>query len=258
MHLRLFQTLIAMALICGAPARADAQQEQEQERDRWRFSTVPLYFWAPVLDGEMSAGPVTRPLFLKFADAVDNVGGAFSFHFEAARGRWGLLTDLDFLQLSTESTFTVAGRTIEGEFEVDNIIFELGGSFLINENRGFGLVGGLRTYTASPKVEFRTADAEAVPIDTSRTSPNAFVGFIFRPRINDRWAFFSRADIGAGDADLTWSGVVGFDFRVASWGSLEFGYKALGIDVTSDDQTVNEYDVTHYGPIVAFRIHRGR
>ena len=37
MHLRLFQTLIAMALICGAPARADAQQEQEQERDRWRI-----------------------------------------------------------------------------------------------------------------------------------------------------------------------------------------------------------------------------
>ena len=129
----------------------------------------------------------------------------------------GVLADLDFLQLSSESTFTVAGRTIEGEFEVDNVIFELGGTYLVNENPRFGLVGGLRTYTVSPKLEFRGTTAGATPIDTSQTSPNAFVGFIFRPQINDRWAFFSRADIGAGDADLTWSGVVGFDFRVTSW-----------------------------------------
>ncbi len=49
---------MAMALVCGAPARADAQPEQDQERDQWRISTVPLYFWAPVLDGKMSAGVV--------------------------------------------------------------------------------------------------------------------------------------------------------------------------------------------------------
>ena len=110
--MRLWETLMAMALICGAPAWADAQQppDQQQQGDRWRISTVPLYFWTTALDGKMSAGPVTRPIFLNMADAVDNLGGAFSFHFEAARGRWGVLADLDFMQLSSESTFTGLDR----------------------------------------------------------------------------------------------------------------------------------------------------
>ena len=59
------------------------------------------------------------------------------------------------------------------------------------------------------------------------------------------------------DADLTWSAVVGFEYRVASWGGVEFGYKGLGMDVKSDDRVVHDYDVTHYGPIFGFRFHWG-
>jgi hypothetical protein len=51
--------------------------------------------------------------------------------------------------------------------------------------------------------------------------------------------------------------VVGFEYRLASWGGLEFGYKGLGIDVKRDDGSLREYDVTHYGPILGFRFHWG-
>ena len=57
---------------------------------------------------------------------------------------------------------------------------------------------------------------------------------------------------------FTWSGLLGVDYRVASWGALEVGYRALGIDVKSDDRLVSEYDVTHYGPGFGFRLHWGR
>lgn len=36
------------------------------------------------------------------------------------------------------------------------------------------LIGGLRTYTLSPKLEFSTAGAQVAPIDVSRTSANVF------------------------------------------------------------------------------------
>jgi hypothetical protein len=251
--MRLLKTLIAVALVCGAAARVDAQQ-----RDAWEVSVVPLYFWATTLDGDLSAGPVTVPILLEFADAADHLGGAFSFHFEASRGRWGVLSDLNFIRLTSSSSFTLAGRTIDGEFELDNVLFELGGSFLVNENTGFGLIGGLRTYTIAARVEFRGTTTAATPIDTSETSPSAFVGFIIRPRISDRWALIGRGDAGAGSADFTWSALVGFEYRVASWGGLEFGYKGLGIDLTRTDQIVHEYDVIHHGPIVGFRLHWAR
>jgi hypothetical protein len=251
-RIRILKTLMAAALIWGTPARADAQQ-----RDRWEVSVVP-YLWLMATDGALSAGQVTVPVFLKFADAADSLDGALSFHFEASRGRWGVLTDLNVIRLSSSSTFTLAGRTIEGEFELDNVMFELGGSFLVNEKAGFGLIGGLRTYTLSPKLQFRGTNTGATPIDTSDTSPNAFVGFVIRQRFREKWAVFGRADLGAGDADFTWSGMVGFEYRVTSWGGLEFGFKGLGIDVKSDDRIVREYDVTHYGPIAGFRFHWGK
>jgi hypothetical protein len=251
-HKRLVTTFMAVAVICGAAARADAQP-----RDEWQVSVVP-YLWLTRVDGDLSAGPVTVPIFLKFADAADIVDSAFSFHFEASRGRWGVLTDLNFIRLSSSSTFTVAGRPIEGEFRIDNVMFELGGSFLVNEHAGLGLIGGLRTYTLSPKLEFRGTNTGATPIDTSATAPNAFVGFVIRKRFKEKWTFLGRADIGGGAADLTWSALVGFEYRITSWGGLEFGYKGLGIDVKYDDRIVLGYDMTHYGPIAGFRFHWGR
>jgi hypothetical protein len=251
--MRLLKILMVTALMCAVSARVDAQQHNE-----WEISVAPLYFWATALDGDLSAGPATVPVFLNFADAADNLGGAFSFHFEASRGRWGVLTDLNFIRLSSSSSFTVLGRTIEGEFEFDNVMFEVGGTYLVNEGARLGIIGGLRTYTVSPKLEFRGPETATTPIDTSTTSPNAFVGFIIRPRITDKWTFLARGDVGAGDADFTWSSLVGLEYRVARWGGLDFGFKALGIDVKSDDRVVREYDVTHYGPIVGFRFHWGQ
>ena len=244
-----FVGLIALTLVRNASA---------QSSDAWKFDLVPLYFWVTELDGRLATGPVRVPIHLEFADAADNLGGAFSFHFEASRGRWGLLTDLNYIQLSSSAPFNVGGLTFERAFELNNVMFEAGGYFVVHEPLRFGVLGGLRTYTLSPKVEFTGTSTGATPIDTSQTSPNAFVGVVFRPRINDTWSFIGRADIGAGDADLTWSGVVGLEYRFKPWGGLEFGYKGLGIDVKSGSQDRLEYDVTHYGPIFGLRFHWGR
>jgi hypothetical protein len=249
-----FRGLCAAVLIAIGFVRPAAAQSN----DGWKFDFVPLYFWATELDGRLATGPVTVPVYLEFADAADNLGGAFSFHFEASRGRWGLLTDVNYIQLTSTAPFNVGGRTFERSFELDNVMFEAGGYYVVNEQAGFGVLAGLRTYTLSPTVEFTGTNTGATPIDTGDTAANAFAGVVIRPRINDKWRFIGRADIGAGEADLTWSGVVGLEYRFKPWGGLEFGYKGLGIDVKSGQQDRLTYDVTHYGPIFGLRFHWGR
>jgi hypothetical protein len=247
--------LLVLVMVCVAPGKAAAQS-----RDGWTVSFVPLYFWATELAGQMSAGPATVPIFLEFEDAADNLGGAFSFHLEASRGRWGVLTDLNFIQLASSADFTVGPlRDVEGDVELDNVMFELGGLYLLNEARSVGVIGGLRTYTLSPKIQLTgSLGSEIAPVDDSETSPNGFVGLVLRPRLTDKWTFIGRADIGAGDADLTWSAVAGVEYRFKAWGGLETGYKALGIDVKGGDLGLREYDVTHYGPIFGLRFHWGQ
>ena len=244
----------ALALSVSAPKPALAQS------DEWEVTLAPLYFWATELNGSMTARNTTIPIFLDFADAADRLDGAFSFHFEASKGRWGVMSDLYFVRLSSEAVFTLPNRVVDGDYNLDNTIFELGTSYLVSENASFAVIGGLRTYTLSPNLQFTGVGGSVEPVDTSRTSANVFGGFTYRPRLSEKWSFVSRADIGGGDAELTWGGTLGFEYRFKPWGGVFFGYKALGIDVGAEDggDDVAEYDVTHYGPAFGLNLHWGR
>lgn len=119
-------------------------------------------------------------MFLDFADAADNLGGAFSFHFEARKGRWGGFTDFNFVRLSSETEFTTVTpivRTIEGDFNLDVQFFEAGASYVVHEPARVAVIGGLRTYTLGSKLEFSTPNVDLTAIDASRTVADVFVGF---------------------------------------------------------------------------------
>jgi hypothetical protein len=248
-------SVIASGAALPQPARA-------QQSEAWHVTVAPLYLWATKLDGELTARSTTVPVFMSFADAVDDLSGAFSFHVEAHKRRWGVFTDLNFVRLSSDTQFTIAGpmsaRTIDGSFELDNIMFEAGASYRLHETVPFAVIGGLRTFSLSPKLEFRTPLVELTPIDASRTVASGFAGFTYRPPLADKWTLLSRADIGAGSA-LSWSATIGLEFRPRPWGGLVLGYRALGIDAgeEQDDHTVREFDVTYYGPIVGLNLHWG-
>jgi hypothetical protein len=82
---------LVVALFSPAPAYAQSGED-------WRVDFVPLYFWANSLSGNFSAGPATLPIALDFSKAKDNLGGAFSFHLEVSKGRWGTFADLNFIR----------------------------------------------------------------------------------------------------------------------------------------------------------------
>lgn len=250
---RRFVPLAILTSLLIAPTSAAAQQD-----DGWRVDFAPLYFWASSIGGDITAGPAEVPVKLEFADAVDHLGGFFSFHLEATKGRWGLLTDLNFFRLKTGSEFLVGSdTTVSGEVELDNVMFEAAGSYLVSPRAGFAVLGGLRTYTMSPRISFSGPLGARTPVDASQTSPNGFVGFTYRRRLGNKVWLISRADAGAGNADFTWSALVAVEYRFARWGGIDVGYKGLGIDVSGGTDDLRTYDVTHHGPIFALNFHWG-
>ena len=131
-------TALGVALCVLTPKPALAQQS-----DQWEVTFVPFYFWATELNGSTTVRNTTIPIFLDFADAADSLGGAFSFHFEAGKGRFGLFSDIYFVQLSSNAEFVLPSRVVDGNFDLDNTIFELGGAYRVSAP--FAIVGGLRT-----------------------------------------------------------------------------------------------------------------
>jgi hypothetical protein len=245
--------LATVAVACvGTPNQASAQSA------KWEVDAAPLYLWTSELDGRLAAGSKSVPVFLPFDEATDMLAGAFSFHLEARKGRWGTFGYIDFLRLETDATFTtpVNARPVEGTAQLDMTVLEAGGSYLVAPAANFSVIGGLRTYTLSPTLEFTGAVLELTPLDTTRTAAAVFGGFVYRPKLSEKWTFLSRADIGAGEA-VTWSATLGFAYRFKPWGGAMFGFRALGVDTGNAATGTGEleYDVTHYGPMFALTLH---
>ena len=257
--------LLSAAVTLGilAPSAASAQQSDPsaQRSDSWKMSLAPLYFWPSSIDGEIATRAGTTPVFMSFDDAVDNLAGAFNFHFEAEKNRVGFFSDLNFVRLSTEADFTLQGpaaRTVTGNADVADMFVEAGASYRLSETTPVAVIGGLRTFTVSSEVEFTTPNVSVTPIDASRTAVSGFAGVTYRPALHEKVTLISRADIGGGSG-RSWAGMLGFEYRPKPWSGLVLGYKAMGIEFGNEDDEkgVRKVNLTFYGPFFGLNLHWG-
>jgi hypothetical protein len=245
---------VTIGLLVPRPASA-------QQNDSWKGTIAPFYLSATKINGDIATRAGTVPVFMSFDDALDNLAGAFSFHVEAERNRFGIFSDLNFVRLSTESDFTLQGPVavrVNGDADVDNTYFEAGASYQLSDSTNLAVIGGLRTFTLSANVEFNTVNVSVTPIDASRTAVSAFAGMTYRPALSEKMSLISRADVGGGSG-LSWSGMFGFEFRPKPWAGLVLGYRAIGVEFgnESDDKEVRKVDLTYYGPIFGLNLHWG-
>lgn len=256
------------ALLLLLPSTAGAQAA-----DKWEVHVAPLYLWASQMSGEVSVRNVTTPVYMSFGDAAENLSGIFTFHVEARRSRWGFLADLGYVSLSTGSQITVPGlppgapaRVVSGSVDLSNVVFEVGGSYLVAPAHRLSVIGGLRTYTMAPTISFTAAAASATPVDTSKTAAYGFFGLGYRPKLSDRWTLVTRGDVGGGSG-LTWSATAALQFDFSRHGGVLFGYRALGVNAgnvtqlttlpASTGQPGLDYQMTHRGPLVALNLRWG-
>ncbi len=264
---RIRWAVAALAVVAGLGAARVEAQPAAVSGGGWEVSIAPLYLWASELDGAMTVGPRNVPIFMDFGTAVKNLSATFTFDAEVRKGRWGAFADLGFVRLGTDTEYDVIrpGRlTAKGRVELDNLIFETGGAAWLT--RDFAVIGGVRTYTFSPNVTLGVADIDLREVEISKTNVDAIAGVTWRPKLSPRLTLLTRADMGAGQSDFTWSGLVAVEYHVKPAFGLLVGYKGLGID-TGDPRGLaaagglsvpTTYDVTHYGPVFAGTFHWGR
>ena len=247
--------------VCGmlaAPPVAFAQS------DNWEVGVAPLYFWVATTEGNLAInGTRDIPVYMDFADAKSKLAGAFSFHGEARKGRWGVLGDINFIRLSTDVSYTtpIINVPIAGTFEFDQIIFNGKVTFEVKPGSRFHAVGGIRTLTMSPKAHFTgPVGGQLADIDISTTQVAGVGGFTYRPRLGNKVVLLMQADVGDGSA-FTWSAAGGVEFLIKPWIGLAVGYNALRIDTgnvpKSGSGLVNDvqYAVTQYGPAFSMTFH---
>ena len=235
--------LVVLALmLAGMASVAEAQSGS----DEWQFQIAPLYLWAMNVDGTMTIrGRLDQDFAVDFADAFDNLEGAFPVHFEAGKGRWGVLADVLYLNLAGSQDINTPGGTADIEFE--NLILE--GAAMYSFADRWWVIAGARYFKLDTDIGFQLDIAPEIRVTDSWA--DLFAGVMWRPKLGERWTFSGRFDIGAGGSDLVWNAHAIIDYRLAKWAAILGGYRHLDYDYKSDAGI--KYDMSMSGPVAAFR-----
>ncbi len=232
---------VIIAIAVGAAAPVAAQDSSSEE---WRFNLAPLYLWASSLDGTLTARDNDIAFQLPFDQAFDNLEMAFTFRFEAWKGRWGILTDFSYMDISSDK----AVGPLELNVTLENLIAEVSAGYLFDDAAFLYL--GARYYGVDSAIT--GSMGRELQADKSWVDP--IVGFGWRPRLSERWTFGAAVDVGGFGiaSDLTWKAQAVIDWRVGKFIALGAGYRLLDYDYKDEDEGF-AYDLSQHGPAVFLR-----
>jgi hypothetical protein len=237
---RLITILVFLAL-----AGTTQVEAQDTDSDEWQFQLAPLYLWAASIGGTMDLrGEMDHEIQVDFNDAVDNLQAAFTIHFEARKGHWGILADANYMSFSGSQEIGTPAES--ADLKVKELLLEAAGGYEFSHQ--WWVIAGVRYLKLDPKVTFQVLPE----IDPSESITDLFAGLMWRPKLGNKWTFSARFDIGAGGSDLVWNAAAVLDYRLGPWAAVFAGYRHLDYDYKNQD-TGFAYDASLSGPVAAFR-----
>lgn len=245
--------VLLMALLASTGAFA---QQAAGGSDAWQFG-VSIYGWFPDIAGQTA---FTQPggsneFEIDIEDILDNLEFTLMGIFDMRKGRWGLLTDMIYMDVGASATgtreATIGGTPIPTDaaadvnLDIESLIWTLTGYYRALDQTGMtlDLVAGTRYLDVEQSVDWNvTGDVGSIPIPDRAGAANASLtnwDLIFGVR--GRFAFGAQQawfvpyylDLGAGDSDFTWQGISGLGYAF-HWGAITAVWRYLYYDLSSD------------------------
>lgn len=237
-------TVACLAVALATPALA--------QDSGWSFALSP-YAWTPGLTSSVETAWGTVEVDKSIGDVLSDLDLAFMGAFEARNGRWSLITDLFYADLS-QSRSTPLGvlfsrAKIETEAKILNgyvgyRVFE-GGQVAVD------LMAGFRVNSIDLDLSLAPGLLAGQRFGMSETWVDPLIGGRMRFDITDGWFATVFADVGGFrvGSDLTWQifGSLGYQFN-GRW-SVQGGWRYFAIEKTINGRDI-EIDLN--GPLLGF------
>ena len=254
----------------GAAALLASQGVQAQSAkagaDDWKFR-ASIYGWLPSIEAK-SNFPVPAAIVnaglttggnaeVSGSDILDSIEGVFMGTFEARKGRWGGFTDFITLNLGNTKSgtqhFTIGGRvlptvpadaSLTADYSLEGTVWTLAGQYAaIDEaSHNLNVFAGARNLSIDQKLNWSFSGnigPIALPLRSgTMTSDGSVTDFIVgvrgQAKLGDgRWFVPYYLDVGTGQSDSTWQGVVGLGYAF-DWGEITAAYRVLSYNLPSD------------------------
>jgi hypothetical protein len=226
-----------------------ASNPQTSPSDKWQFQFSP-YFWLAGLHGTGGVGNRTTQVDESFRDVFDALNFAFMGMFEARKGKFISLTDLEYVSVSDEkATPGPLFSTVDAGFKTFIFDQEVGYRLLENPEKGASLdvLGGARVWRVKTDFEFGAGILPATRIEGSRSWVDAVGGLRGKMALSQKLFLTGKFDLGGGGSHFTWQVFAGAGYNINPKIALIFGYRALDVDY---DKNNFVFDMNQRGPIL--------
>jgi len=242
-----------MTLLASTGALA---QQPASQTDSWQFG-VSIYGWYPDITGQtaFTQDGSDSEFEIDAEDILDNLKFTLMGMFEVHKGRWGILTDVIYMDVGDSETGTrkanVGRRQLpvdaaaDVDLDIKSWVWTLAGTYRALDQSGLTLdvVAGARYLDVEQEVDWVvTGNVGPIPVPdrtgsakTSLTNWDALIGVRGRYAFGAQKAWFVpyHLDVGTGDSDLTWQGIVGLGYAFR-WCEVAAVWRHLYYDLSSD------------------------
>lgn len=275
---RQLSALLFLLFIGGAPAWS----QNTAANPGWQYSVMP-YLWLPTMEGNLRYGPpaaggATPQVSMDADTMLGMLDFAMMLTADARKGQWSIVTDLIYLDLSSDKSGVRSidfnpgsgpvnvfhtGLDIGTTTKVKGTVWSLAGGYaLIQDARNqLDVIGGFRYFDLEARTQWRVSAVVTGPVGSTNFATtgsitqgerlwDAIVGLRGSSKIGSGgWFIPYHLDVGGGDSKLTWqaAGGVGYTYK---WGDVRLVYRHLSYE-QSGNKLVQ--DLSFSGPALGAR-----
>ncbi len=253
----LLKTLTFLALtglqtpaLAADPVPDPATAPSQIIEDRWSFKITP-YLWMAAMGGKTAAGDSFE---MPFHQVLDDLSFALMTSIAAEKGRFGIYSDLIYLNLqgSDSATGNIVGNpvTLNLDATIQGFITTnaLGYRVIDTPTTKISGYGGFRYFWMDVDLDFALGGFRA-SANSQGSVFDGVIGLRGETKLSDRWALTYLGDIGTGQSEVTWQAFGGLGYAFESF-DLFAGYRAMRWQF---DNTAKLDDFYTHGPVVGAR-----
>jgi hypothetical protein len=247
---------LALAGATLLPVPATAQTTQAPwAADQWKYGAT-LYLYLPTIGGKTTfpADSAGTGINVDANTILDHLKFAFMGSLDAHNGRWGMFTDLLYLDVGGSKTgtrdFTIgnvglpAGTTANLGLDLKGTVWTFAGEYRVatDPTLAMDVLAGARLFDIKQKLNWAIS-GNLGPIATPGRTGNkelnenvwdAIVGVKGRYAFgqNREWMVPFYLDVGTGQSDLTWQAAAGIGYSY-KWGDVLLMWRYLDYNLKS-------------------------
>ena len=221
----------------------------------WTFSLSP-YLWAPAIETSVETRWGSVGVDQNSRDVLSKLDLAFMGAFEARRGRWGLIADLFYADLSQRGDTPLGLLFSQARVEVQARALSGYAAYRVHEDDrvAVDILAGLRVSSLDLDLSLSPGLLPGQRVGMGETWVDPLLGTRLRFAFTDRWFATAFADIGGFGvgADQTWQIFASLGYQFNDRWSMQGGWRHVSLSKPIEGRDV---DLDFSGPLLGFTAH---